>query len=71
MDFEDDSGKISAVIFNDGVKELDRLVEMGKKYSIDKAVVKKPFGNKAVLGYHLAELTLFSHTNVTSKFYFS
>ncbi len=69
FDFQDDSGKICAVIFNNGLKELDRVIEIGKKYAIDRAVVQKPFGNPSA-GYHDVELTLFAHTNVSSKLFF-
>lgn len=69
FDFQDDSGKICAVIFNNGLKELDRVIEIGKKYGIDKAVVQKPFGKQAV-GYHDVELIFFAHTNVSSKLFF-
>lgn len=63
-DFEDeDSAKIDLVCFDsEKMKERNRLIEEGKKYSIIKASVNTTYGKHE--GFHDFSLTFFKHTDV-------
>ena len=47
---------------SDKMKELDRLIEEGKKYSITKASVDPAYGKHE--GFHAFSLKFFKHTEV-------